>query len=192
MDPIVDPRCLVSTESVIIDGANGVCHEARLHAHDGPGMPALFALVMMLGALSWLVRERISLALRRGLLITALAGASIPGLTALLAVRADAPGSIARSARRIERTHDETRAFAEAHGCAWIRTDTSLAAVPITRLAIVDRRCADPAPIDLFADALETGCTQRTDGSLACGTVDDDSRLPVQAEPPPLPLPRTP
>jgi hypothetical protein len=191
LDPILDPRCLVTTESVVIDGANGVCHEPRLHAHDGPGAMALFALVMMLGALSWLVRDRISLRLRRALLIATLAAASIPGFASLLAVRADAPAHVARTARRLTRTHDEVRAFAEAHECAWIRTDVALAAVPIARLAIVDQHCTDPAPIDLFADALESGCTE-TDGALACGTIDDDSRLPTQATPPPLPLPRTP
>lgn len=188
MDPILDPRCLVSTESVIIDGANGVCHASRLHAREMPGGAALFALVVTLGAISWFVRARISLSLRRSLLLITLAAASLPGLWVILAVRADAPRSVDRSARRITRTHDEVRAFAAAHGCAWIRTNTSLAAEPITRLAIVDLHCADPAPIDLFADALESGCVEQTDGSLACGTIDDDSRLPTQAMPPPLPL----
>lgn len=188
MDPILDPRCLMTTESLVVDGANGVCHEPRLEARRPPGAASLLALAMMIGAMSWFLRTRVPLRLRRALLVGTLAFAAVPGLWAILAVRADAPRTIDRSARRITRTHDEVRAFATAHGCAWIRTESSIAAEPITRLALVDRRCADPAAIDLFADTLESGCVERADGSLACGTIDDDTRLLEQASPPPLPL----
>lgn len=188
MDPIVDPRCLVTTESVVVDGANGVCHEPRLSAGRAPGAPLVFAIVMALGAASWLVRERVSVRLRRGLLLATLALVALPGMAAVLGIRADAPAHVGRSARRISRTHDEVRAFATAHGCAWIRTESAVAAEPITRLATADLHCVDPAPIDLFADALELGCVETDEGSLACGTVDDDTQLPEQALPPPLPL----
>lgn len=196
MDPILDPRCLMTTEAVIVDGANGVCHAPRLEARQPPGAEALFALAMTIGAISWFVRERVPLRLRRMLLLATLVAASLPGFWAILAVRADAPRTIDRSARRVTRTHDEVRAFAEAHGCAWIRTESSVAAEPVTRLALTGHRCADPAPIDLFADALESGCVESDDGALACGTIDDDTLLPEQTMPPPLPLrspePRTP
>lgn len=188
MDPILDPRCLMTTEAVIVDGANGVCHEPRLQARQAPGAAAVFALAMTLGATSWFARTRVPLGLRRALLLASLVLASLPGLWAILAVRADAPATVDRSARRIARTHDEVRAFAQARGCAWIRTESAAAAEPITRLATVDLRCADPAPIDLFADALESGCVETGEGALACGTVDDDTALPEQALPPPLPL----
>jgi hypothetical protein len=192
MDPILDPRCLMTTESLVVDGANGVCHEPRLDARQPPGATALFALAMTIGAISWFVRAQISLRLRRALLLGTLALAALPGAWAILAVRADAPRSVDRSARRLTRTHDEVRAFAHAHQCAWIRTESSVAAEPITRLAMAGQRCADPAPIDLFADALESGCVETEEGSLACGTIDDDSRLPEQALPPPMPLVPTP
>jgi hypothetical protein len=188
VDPILDPRCLMTTESVVVDGANGVCHEPRLDARRPPGMTAFFALAMMLGAMSWFVRTRVPLRLRRTLLLATLAFAALPGFWAILAVRADAPRSIDRSARRITRTHDEVRAFARAHGCAWIRTDSSLAAEPITRLALTGIRCTDPRPIDLFADALESGCTENAEGALQCGTVDDDTRLPEQMLPSQWPI----
>lgn len=188
MDPILDPRCLLTTESIVVDGANGVCHEPRLEARRPPGMASLFALAVMVGAMSWFLRTRLPLRLRRGLLLGTLALASLPGFWAVLAVRADAPRTVDRSARRITRTHDEVRRFGREHGCAWIRTESALAAGPIARLALGGLRCADPAPIDLFADTFESGCVEREDGSLACGTIDDDSRLPEQALPPPLPL----
>jgi len=188
MDPILDPRCLMTTESLVVDGANGVCHEPRLDARQPPGAAALFALAMMIGAISWFLRAHVSLTLRRALLLGTLGLAALPGYWAIFAVRADAPRSVDRSARRLTRTHDEVRAFARAHGCAWIRTESSLAAEPITRLAMAGLRCSDPAPIDLFADALESGCIETDDGALACGTIDDDSRLPEQSLPPPLPL----
>ncbi len=188
MDPILDPRCLMTTESLVVDGANGVCHEPRLDARQPPGAESLLALAIMLGAISWFVRVGVPVRLRRALLLATLALAAVPGFCAMLAVRADAPRAIDRSARRITRTHDEVRAFAEAHGCAWIRTESSIAAGPITRLALAGLRCSNPAPIDLFADALESGCTETEQGSLACGTIDDDTRLPEQAMPPPMPL----
>jgi hypothetical protein len=192
VDPILDPRCLMTTESLVVDGANGVCHEPRLEARHPPGAASAFALAMTIGAISWFVRDRVPLRLRRSLLLLTLVVAALPGAWAILAVRADAPRTIDRSARRLTRTHDEVRAFTEAHGCAWIRTESSVAAEPVARLAMAGHRCTDPAPIDLFADALESGCVERADGSLACGTVDDDSALPVQALPPPMPLVPTP
>jgi hypothetical protein len=192
VDPILDPRCLMTTESLVVDGANGVCHEPRLDARQPPGAASLFALAMMLGAISWFVRDKVSLRLRRGILLVTLAVASVPGFWAILTVRADAPRTVDRSARRLTRTHDEVRAFTEAHGCAWIRTEGSIAAEPIARLAMTGLRCANPAAIDLFADALESGCVESVDGSLACGTIDDDTRLPEQALPPPMPLVPTP
>lgn len=192
MDPILDPRCLMTTESLVVDGANGVCHEPRLDARQPPGMASLVALAMAIGAISWFVREKVSLRLRRGLLFATLAVAALPGFWAILTVRADAPRAIDRSARRLTRMHDEIRAFARTHECAWIRTESSVAAEPIARLAMAGLRCDDPAAIDLFADALEMGCTEQANGSLSCGTIDDDSRLPEQALPPPMPLVPTP
>ncbi|MFO0686463.1 MAG: hypothetical protein U0234_30645 [Sandaracinus sp.] len=189
MDPILDPRCLMTTEALVVDGANGVCHEPRLEARRPPGAASLFALFFVVGALSWFARDRMPVGLRRGLLVLALAVAALPGFWALLSVRADAPSLSARSARRLARTHDEIAAFATEHECAWVRTEGSIAALPVARFALVGHRCAHPAPIDLFADALESGCTEAEDGSLACGTVDDDSRLPEQRLPPSLPLP---
>lgn len=182
----------MTTESLVVDGANGVCHEPRLDAGQLPGAGALFALAMTFGAMSWFVRQNQPVRLRRTLLFATLMIASLPGFWAIFTVRADAPRTIDRSARRITRTHDEVRAFTEAHGCAWIRTESSVAAEPITRLAIAGFRCADPAAIDLFADTFESGCVEAADGSLACGTVDDDTLLPEQALPPPMPLAATP
>lgn len=185
----------MTTEAIVVDGANGVCHEPRLEARQPPGAASLFAALFVVGALSWFARDRLPVQLRRGLLVLALAVAAVPGVWAIFAVRADAPGQSARSARRIARTHDEIAAFARAHECAWVRTESSIAALPVARLALIGQRCASPAPIDLFADALESGCTENEDGSLSCGTVDDDSRLPEQTLPPvwpPAPTTATP
>ncbi len=179
----------MTTEAIVVDGANGVCHEPRLEARRPPGAASLFAALFVVGALSWFSRDRLPLRLRRTLLLSALAIAALPGYWAIFAVRADAPAVSARSARRIQRTHDEIATFARAHGCAWVRTEGSIGALPVARLALVGARCADPAPIDLFADALESGCVETDEGSLACGTVDDDSRLPEPLAPPSLPLP---
>jgi hypothetical protein len=180
MDPLIDPRCLVTTEAVVVDGANGICRDSRLRSHVS-GAAAAVALVALVAGLAWFSRERVSLTLRRAALVLTLAIASIPGLYAVLAVRADRPAEVDRSARRIARTEDEIRAFAAAHRCAWIRTQSGSAAVPIARLAITGYGpsapgCETPAPIDLFADALEGGCTD-VDGTLRCGTVDDDTQL---------------
>lgn len=186
MDPLIDPRCLVTTEAIVVDGANGICRDARLRSHVS-GAAAAIVVVALVAAMAWFTRERVAISLRRAALVLTMFLAALPGLYSVLAVRADRPAEVDRSARRIARTEEEIRDFAVAHRCAWIRTQSASAALPIARLAITGHGasvagCEEPAPIDLFADALEGGCTE-VEGALRCGTVDDDTQLD-QAAPP--------
>ncbi len=179
MDPLIDPRCLVDAEAVMVDGADGVCRAPRLGAGRGVGMEGLVGLAVAVLALSWFVRTRVSLRARRVALVLTLALAALPGAYAVLFVRADRPSAADRAARQVVRLHDGVRAFAVERGCAWLRTESCTACVATAELALVGLTCegeTTQAPIDLFTDALAVGCAE-VDGALRCGTVDDDARI---------------
>lgn len=174
MDPLHDPRCLVTTEALFLDGANGVCGTPRHHAGEAP--PALglvlfvgvmaVALAVGRGARRLLPRQRRALGV---VAVGALVACSAPGLYALGAVRADSPTSAATSAHGVARAHDQVRAFATAHGGAVLRTETETSVVPIARLALTDVPGPGASPIDLFDGTLEEGCRDLGD-TLACGS----------------------
>lgn len=179
MDPLIDPRCLVDLEAVMIDGADGVCRAPRLGAGGGLGIETVIVMVVALLAVGWFVRERASLDARRAALVITLALAAVPGGHAIFAVRADRPTVLASSARRIARLHDGVRAFGGESHCAWLRTESCVACVPAAELALVGLECAGGEtgdPIDLFSDALDLSCGE-VEGALRCGTVDDDHRI---------------
>ena len=178
MDPLIDPRCLVDTESIAIDGADGVCRAPRLGAARGLGVEALLVLSVAVLAFAWFARPAPARATRFALALTLLLGV-LPGAYAVLAVRADRPTAVWTSARHITRLHDAVRAYAAREGCGWIRTASCLACVETAELALVGLTCPSDTsahPIDLFSDALESGCAE-ADGSLRCGTVDDDHAI---------------
>ncbi len=169
MDPLVDPRCLVTAEALLVDGANGVCGAPRHHAGEAPPLPAssLFVVVFVV-ALA--VRLRRPLMARPGALLAgALVVGALPGLIAVVAVRADRPFAVGATADRVVHVHDEVTAFARAHGGAFLRTEAELAVVPIARLALARMPENRDAPIDLFEGSLDEGC-EEIDGALTCGT----------------------
>jgi hypothetical protein len=179
VDPLLDPRCLVDTEAVALDGADGVCRAPRLGAGRGLGPETLLVLVVGLLSLAWFLRERAALPARRIALVLTLVVGAIPGTYAVLTVRADRPGRVDASARALTRLHDQIRAFATARPCAWVRTESCVACVATAQLALVGHTCTGEtteAPIDLFSDALDVGCAE-VDGALRCGTVDDDAAI---------------
>jgi hypothetical protein len=176
MDPLHDPRCLVTTEALFLDGANGVCGTPRQSAGEGPPALALLTFILVL-AVAITVRTRSRLLARRTIVMAtvALALAALPGLWAILALRADRPTDVATSASRVARAHHAVHAFAREHRGAVLRTQTEISIVPIARLALIGvshggvATSAPPAAIDLFDDTLEDGCRVLGD-SLVCGT----------------------
>lgn len=189
MDPLLDPRCLVDVEAVAIDGADGVCRAPRLEAGSGLGGEAMVGLAVAVLALGWFVRERAPLRARRTALVLTLLLAALPGAHAVLVVRADRPSAIVTATNRITRLHDAIRELAIAHDCAWVRTTRCHACLGTAELALVGHACgaeSTEAPIDLFSDALAVGCSEE-DGSLRCGTVDDDTQIeggvPMRVDP---------
>jgi hypothetical protein len=160
-------ECITTTEALVIDGANGVCRDVRRDAGEPLGFEVLPALGMLAVAV-WALRS-VRLAARRWLVMAAIvAGAALPGWNALLWVRADRPTTIYAHAARVAALHDAVRSHATEHGCAEVVHDECLACRPIALLALVDRRCAEPAPIELHADALESGC-EASGARLVCG-----------------------
>jgi hypothetical protein len=160
--------CIATTADLVIDGANGVCADAR----DAAGTPLTLAevapfvgLALLAAAILWLrAHKRVPIA-ALGLMLGA---AALPGAYAALFWRADRPAAVVASLAPVDALHDAIRDFATEHGCAELVRSECLACEPIARLALVDRRCDRPAPIELYGDALEVGC--QSDGvRLRCG-----------------------
>lgn len=159
-----DPRCLVTTEALVVDGANGVCRDARL----GRDVPVRASVHLALALSIAVLARRASRPSHRRWTALALAlVAALPGWHAVLALRADAPSRVAATAQEIRSLHDTLRAFATRHECARIRRDECVACQPVARLALAGLRCEHPASIDLHADAWR-GCIER-ESTLVCG-----------------------
>lgn len=167
-DALTDPRCLVTPESLLVDGANGVCRDARLGARDGAMLRAGGLVLAAALIAAWLVARRPGVRGRIALIVALAIGAALPGAHALLAQRADRPTEIAATAAATTRLHDEVRAFARRNGCARTTLDRCAACAPVVRLALAGLRCDRPASIELHADALARPCAARG-RTLACG-----------------------
>ncbi|MBX7194579.1 MAG: hypothetical protein K1X94_21160 [Sandaracinaceae bacterium] len=166
-DPLQDPRCLVTTEALVVDGANGVCRDARVG--DASVLRAASWIVGAALVVAWWRAERLPRRRRVAVVVALATMAALPGWYALLAVRADSPSHVAESARDVHRLHDGLRDFARRHGCAEVTVDACTGCAPIARLALSDLICATPASIELHEDALEVGCLEH-EARLVCGT----------------------
>lgn len=170
MDPLVDPRCLPTTEAVVVDGMNGVCHGTRMSAGEPLDAGVLGVVLLALVSLAWFVGPRRSSRPRSIAFVATLVLAALPGATSILFVRADRPRNVRRAGREIAAVHDSIRSYATEHGCAEVVATECTACDPIVRLALVDRECEAPAPVELRADSIESGCAEE-DGRLTCGVI---------------------
>ena len=166
-DPIHDPRCLVTSEALFVDGANGVCHDPRVG--DPSPWRAVGLVVATALVIAWLSRARLPSRRRAAWLLALALGAALPGWLALLVVRADGPMQISASAAETRRLHDTLRDFAREHGCAEVRLDHCLTCAPIARLALSGLTCDHPASIELHEDAASGACAVEDD-TLICGS----------------------
>ncbi len=165
-DPLTDPRCLVTTDALVIDGANGVCRDARLGEASASRALAWLLLAALVFA-GWRAKGITSRRRAALVAVTALLAAA-PGYLALARSRADAPSRVAQSAEEIRDLERSMRRFARAHGCAVVEGDACAACAPIERLALSGLSCASPAAIELRADALHGACVERG-ARLVCG-----------------------
>ena len=181
MDPLVDPRCLVTTDAVLVDGASGVCHGNRMNAGEPLGLVELGVLVLALVAAVWVLRAGAPRVRRIALVATLVFGA-LPGFTSVLFVRADRPRNIRRAGREVTALHDAIRDYAGAHGCAEVVRSECTACEAIADLALAGLRCEAPAPIELRGDAISSGCAEE-EGHLVCGVMpfEDDAPPAVEA-----------
>ncbi len=180
MDPLLDPRCLETTDAVVVDGANGICHGNRMNAGEPLGVGPLGVLLLALVSLAWLTgRGGLARARHAALAATLVLGA-LPGAMSLVFVRADRPRNVRRAGREVAALHDAVRAFAEEHGCAEVVESECTACAAIVRLALVDLRCEAPAPIELRGDAIVSGCAEE-EGRLVCGVLDFSGLAPAVA-----------
>ena len=185
-----DARCLVTTESLIIDGANAVCRFPRVGSHREAASGVAWHLVVALALVLIIAVRRRELRRRLAVvLIVAIAGSAIPGTYALLAVRADAPLRQAQTAREIDTLLGAMDEFVARHrGCVVLHSHclacrpiglfVSRARLwdwhPVTADASVplpgDHECSShEAHIVLGVDSLERPC-RRTDTALTCGS----------------------
>jgi hypothetical protein len=144
-----DPRCLVTSDALVIDGANGVCPDARI-GQANAGL-ASFVALLIASLLAALVLTRVRLPARaRAMGLFALATlASLPGWYAL---------------------HDALRDFALRRGCAEVRENTCVACEPIARLALSGITCERAATIVLRDGALGGHCIEHADALICGGT----------------------
>jgi len=198
---LTDPRCLVTTETLIIDGANAVCRFPRIGAHREalPGIAWQVAIALALLLIVAVRRQRVRRRLVTAVLIGAL-GSAIPGTYALLALRADGPLRQAQTGREITDllvTVDEFVARkdecvvldSQCFACRAILLFVSRARiwdegavgsgarVPFPGIRV----CRGPSGlITLGADSLERSC-RASDDSLVCGSPGDS--MPSQSVP---------
>jgi hypothetical protein len=186
VDPLHDPRCLVTAEALFLDGANGVCGTPRQGAgQSAPLASSLLFVVVFAVALTLRLRTSAGGARRMRLHVlgaAALVLAALPGLWAIATERADGPAAASTTAFGVRRAHDQVHAFATAHGGATLRTETEISIVPIARLALAGVTGDGTAPVDLFDDTLEDGCRE-IEGTLTCGTPPSPSAPPPAVPP---------
>lgn len=178
VDPLRDPRCLVTTDAVVIDGANGVCHEARAGAgaaHRGSSFFAasagLLALVF-LGAALTRARRGPSRNLAPGLAVVFALVCALPGFHAVFFVRADAPASWPSRAHALQERIETVVSFSERHhNCVWTDLRACPACDPVMRYAVPvpPAHCARIARINFAADGLAGACVRTDPDTLTCG-----------------------
>lgn len=183
MDPLVDPRCLETTDAVVLDGANGVCHGSRMEAGDALGVGALGVAMLALASLVWFTGRGGLARARHVALALTLILAALPGAYSIALVRADRPRNVRRAGREVAALHDAVRAFGRAHGCAEVAVSECTACGEIVRLALAELRCDAPAPIELRGDALASGCAEES-GRLVCGVMPLSDTVLGPASPP--------
>ncbi|UJR82714.1 hypothetical protein [Sandaracinus amylolyticus] len=166
--PVLDAICLDSPEALLLDGANGVCGEARAGAGRAEWLHVGATLVAAVAIAAWLSSRRVPSAIRApGIVLVALV-AAFPGIWALIALRADRPSALRDTARDTIVLHDRMRTFAVDHGCAEARWASCDACMPAARLALAGLQCDAPATIVLGEGALDAHCEERG-RSLVCG-----------------------
>ena len=175
LDPLRDPRCLVTTDSVVIDGANAVCHAPRL-GHPGSPLAFVVACIVFVATLAALrsfrgSRDAGGAAVTLALFL--LLGAA-PGLASLALTRADRPSNAFTLSRQISSLADSITRFDRAHaGCIVIDTSQCIACEPIARFARsastrnASLPCPIPAVVQLGEGSLGGTCTE-TAASLRC------------------------
>lgn len=143
----LDPRCLVTTEAVVIDGANGVCGARRTERFDVHARSPLFLALLIVtllslvwrtglklpvGALPRCWRARLRLVVLSGLLL-----AGVPGTYAVCAVRGDRPAARASMAAIVQRALETLERRRRDTGCLGEPVGSCVACVPLVRLSTV-------------------------------------------------------
>jgi hypothetical protein len=187
IDPLLDSRCLVTPEALVIDGANGLCAQARLGPRAVWSGPIVAALVVALVVVLLAGRGRRA----AGVLLGLVTAAVVPGWWAQLAVRADRPLAFIDSAQPVRRLTESIEQFVEGAPCVDVQRNDCVACEPIVRFATAGlRRCpAEPArALLLEADALGGRCS-RTETRLSCVGRSVSPSTPPPTASPSLPAP---
>lgn len=152
---------LSTPESIVIDGANGVTREAREHFPSAG--PALAVAVVALVIAAVVVRRG-----PRWLAAVVLVLAALPGLSHVLALRADAPLGRGAVAGTIAGTLAELQARAPWPRVTLVREDDDVM-FPLTRYAVPGRAPVDGG-VELETRGAKLGEPCRVEGArVICG-----------------------
>lgn len=119
---LTDPRCLVTTEAIMLDGTNSVCGASR-HPEQWqlPGAAIPFMLVVAaVGVAAALFRGKQAVS---RFIVVVLTLSCAPGLWAVLITRADAPGRVYRIAAEVARFGDALARFHQGRSVVSVQND---------------------------------------------------------------------
>jgi hypothetical protein len=172
-NPLHEERCFRTTESILVDGANGVCQRPESH-RPLPDRTVLFAVALAFAAFLAFSRspsDRRNRQARVVAIVAALALLALPGLWGVLVRRGDAPAERSMVAHEVHRLVAQLQNFSAARGgCVEVVDDGCAACAPIARFALSDPHpCArHGGRVLLYAHTLTRGCIQHGD-TLVCG-----------------------
>ncbi len=161
------PDCPSTVEVLVLDGANGICSEARSGAGTG-GLAHVGLLCAASVVVGLLVAGARAPRLRALLLVIAASLASLPGLYALAVERADSPAHTLATARSTRALHDRIRAFATQRGCAVLEDRSCQSCFPIRHFALSGLRCDHRGRLELLPGSVGEACVEDGD-TLRCG-----------------------
>ncbi len=168
--PTSQDVCFDSVNTVLVDGANGVCRRPAPRTDSlGASSAAVFAVVFVACTL-FFTRRRMPRAPFALLTLVAVLAVSLPGLIAVWFRRADAPAHLSETAHALDQFNAQVGRFAAAHGgCIEVVQRGCVACPPVLRYLRPLHACRAPrGRVVVGLHSLSTGCSERGD-VLTCG-----------------------
>jgi hypothetical protein len=173
-NPVAPDRCFRTPESILVDGANGICRRPESHRPLAEAT-VIFSIVLAGAAFVAFARTRVqrvpATSAARVAMLAAIILLAVPGLIGVFVRRADAPAVRSAIAADVDRLVIRVAAFAHARGgCVDVVDEGCIACAPVIRFALPDpHECIHPrGHVVLHAQAMTRGCREQDD-RLICG-----------------------